>query len=74
MPDFTFTALTTAVTGISTTLSYLVQSTSSYVVSTTNGTIGIGNTSFSITLNTTPAVPARRPTIGQVFPRGVYNK
>ena len=74
MPDFIFPALTTATTGISTTSSYIIQTTSSYDVSTTNGTISIGNTSFSITLNTTPAIPARRSTLGQVFPRGVYNK
>lgn len=77
MSDWTFVNLTTAVVGVATTVNFQVQSTSPYTQTVTNGTISLGNVSasnFNILSDTTPAIPARRPGTGQVYPRGVYNK
>jgi hypothetical protein len=77
MADYIFPNLTTAVAGINTSVNFLVQSTASYTISVTNGTVSIGNVSrsgFNILTNTTTAIPPRRPTQGQLYPRGVYNK
>ena len=78
MADFTFPSLTTAVAGVTTTTSFLVQSTASYEVEVSNGTVSIGNVSgfdFGNVSNTQPGwLTGRRPSQGQVFPRGVYNK
>jgi hypothetical protein len=79
MANYTFSSLTTAVDGFNDTLSFSVQvNTSSYIISTTNGTVSVGNLSglnISITGDTKPGfLTGRRPVSGQVFPRGVYNK
>jgi hypothetical protein len=78
MADYTFPNLTTAVVGIVTTTAFLVQSTASYTQTTTNGTLSLGNVSgsnFGNLSNTQPGwLTGRRPSQGQVFPRGVYNK
>lgn len=79
MADFTFGTLTTAVAGIATATAFQVQTTSSYTVDPTLGSISVENlTSMNMNLNLTSAIPGwltgRRPKQGQVFPRGVYNK
>lgn len=78
MADYTFPSLTTAVAGINTSVHFIVQSTASYVVEVSNGTISLGNvsgSSFGIESSTRPGfLTGRRPVSGQVFPRGVYNK
>jgi hypothetical protein len=75
MADFTFPSLTTAVSGFSTT-AFQPQSTSSYAIESSNGTIGVGNIDLGSSItDTIPGwLTGRRPTQGQVFPRGVYNK
>lgn len=79
MADFTFGTLTTAVVGVSTAVNFKVQTISSYTVDPTLGSISIENiSSMNMNLNLTSARPGwltgRRPSQGQVFPRGVYNK
>ncbi len=75
MADYTIVNLTTAVVGIVSTISNQIQSTNSNNVTVTNGNLTIGNYT---TESSTSAVPGsltgRRPSQGQVFPRGVYNK
>lgn len=78
MADYVFPNLTTAVVGFASTTAFQVQSTSSYVIEPSNGTISPGNISGSnvnILTNTRSGwLTGRRPSQGQVFPRGVYNK
>ena len=78
MADWIFPNLTTAVTGISSTTSFQIQSTASYVVEVSNGTVSLGNvngSNFGVLSDAIPGwLTGRRPTNGQVFPRGVYNK
>ena len=76
--DYVFPSLTTAVAGVTTTTAFQVQSTASYTVKVSNGTISLINVSgsnFGVTSTTRPGwLTGRRPASGQVFPRGVYNK
>jgi len=78
MADWTIINLTTAVTGVVTTTQFQVQSTASYTVKVSNGTVSLGNidkSNFGIVSSTIPGwLTGRRPGSGQVFPRGVYNK
>ena len=76
MTDWTFANLTTAIVGIASTTAFQVQSTSSYVVEVSNGTVSIQNLNISsITTGTIPGwLTGRRPLQGQLYPRGVYNK
>jgi hypothetical protein len=78
MADFVSPSLTTAVAGVTTITSFQVQSTSSYVVEVSNGTVSLGNLSgsnYGILSSTIPGwLTGRRPVDGQLFPRGVYNK
>lgn len=77
MADFTISSLNTAVVGVASTSLFLIQSTSQYSVEVSNGTVNIGNvdkSNFNVFTGATPAIPAKRPQTGQVFPRGVYNK
>ena len=78
MADFTFVNLTTAVVGFSsTTMLKAGSSTLSAVFETTNGTVGLSTTGLYLNI-LSPTVPGyltgRRPSQGQLFPRGVYNK
>lgn len=75
MADFTFPSLTTAVSGFSTT-AFQPQSTSPYTIEPSNGTVNVGNIDLSsFVTDTIPGwLTGRRPSQGQVFPRGVYNK
>jgi len=75
MADFTFPSLTTAVSGFSTT-AFQPQSTSLYTIEPSNGTLNIANLDLSsFVTETRPGwLTGRRPSQGQVFPRGVYNK
>ena len=75
MADFSFPTLTTAVVGFTSTIAFQVQSTDPYTISPTLGSISVGNLDFS-SLNATrsASLVGRRPTQGQLFPRGVYNK
>jgi hypothetical protein len=74
MNDYTFPTLTTAVEGFDDTLMFLVETLDPYVISTTNGTRNVGNLSalsVGISGNTKSGwLTGRRPTQGQVFPRG----
>jgi hypothetical protein len=76
MADYSIPNLTTAVVGFASTASFQVQSTSSFTIEPSNGTVSIGNIDLSADI--TETIPGwltgRRPSQGQVFPRGVYNK
>lgn len=77
MADYTFPNLTTAIAGINTNTYFKVQSTSSYQVEVSNGTIRVSGSglNFGVMNQTSPGwITGRRPVSGQVFPRGVYNK
>lgn len=78
MADYTFINLTTAVAGFSSTSQFQVQSTDPYTIDPSVGTVSLGNVTlddFSISSNTLRGwLTGRRPSQGQVFPRGVYNK
>lgn len=78
MADYTFPSLTTAVDGVNDTVAFQVQSSDPYVVEVSNGTISLGNVSgsnFGVLTDTRSGwLTGRRPSSGQVFPRGVYNK
>lgn len=77
MADYTFPNLTTAVVGVATTTPLAGSSSISAIVEVSNGTIGLSTTGLflGITGVTTPGyLTGRRPSRGQVFPRGVYNK
>jgi hypothetical protein len=73
MNDYTFPTLTTVVDGFNDSVAFQIQSLDPYDISTTNGTVPLGNFNFEFS-----AVPGwltgRRPVSGQIFPRGVYNK
>jgi hypothetical protein len=78
MNDYTFASLTTAVNGFNSSVAFQIQTTDPYIISTTNGTISVGNL-LGLTLNisndTSPGwLTGRRPVSGKLFPRGVYNK
>jgi hypothetical protein len=78
MADFTFPSLTTAVEAVNDLTIFQVQSTSLPVIEVSNGTVPIGNqsgTNFGLITSTRPGfLTGRRPQVGQLFPRGVYNK
>lgn len=74
MADYTFANLTSAVTGVVTTTQFKVQSTAAYTQTATNGTVRLGNIS-NVGLGTAySASSGKRPVLGMLFPRGVYNK
>jgi len=72
--DFTFPSLTTAVDGFDDAMAFQIQTTDPYTISTSNGTINLGNFNFEGTSIIPGFLTGRRPVRGQVFPRGVYNK
>jgi hypothetical protein len=76
MTNYTFASVTTAVVGIASTetiYSNIVGIALSFT--TTNGTIPMGNiTGMNITDSRPGSLTGRRPSVGQLFPRGVYNK
>jgi hypothetical protein len=74
MNDYTFSSLTTAVNGFDDSIAFQIQSLDPYTISTTNGTISVGNISGGITNAVPGFLTGRRPVSGQLFPRGVYNK
>jgi len=74
MNDYTFASLTTAVDGFNSSVAFQIQSLDPYTISTTNGTISVGNISGGITNAVPGFLTGRRPVSGQLFPRGVYNK
>jgi hypothetical protein len=76
MADYTFPTLTTAVDGFNDAVAFQIQSLESYTIEPSNGTVNVGNINIgSVTTGTEPGwLTGRRPTQGQVFPRGVYNK
>ena len=77
MADYTFPTTTTAVAGVSSTTAFQVQTTDPYTIGVSNGTVSVGNidaNSFGVTGTIPGWIGGRRPTQGQVFPRGVYNK
>jgi len=76
MADYSIPNLTTAVVGFASTAAFQVQSTSSYTIEPSNGTVSVGNIDLSASINETRPgwLTGRRPSQGQVFPRGVYNK
>lgn len=78
MADYTFPNLTTAVVGIVTTTAFSVQSTASYTQTITNGTVSlidVSGSNFGNSSNTQPGwLTGRRPALGQLYPRGVYDR
>jgi hypothetical protein len=76
MADYTFPTLTTAVDGFDDSTSFQIQSLDPYTITTTNGTVNIGNINIGSVITGTESgwLTGRRPVSGQVFPRGVYNK
>lgn len=78
MADYTFPTTTTAVVGLASTIRFQTQSTDPYTVEVSNGTVSLGNVSgadFGLLTGTESGwLRGRRPSQGQVFPRGVYNK
>jgi hypothetical protein len=76
MNDYTFPTLTTAVDGFDDSIAFQIQSLDPYTITTTNGTVNIGNIDIgSVITGTVPGfLTGRRPVSGQLFPRGVYNK
>jgi hypothetical protein len=74
MNDYTFSSLTTAVNGFNSFVAFQIQTTDPYTISTSNGTINLGNFNFEGTSIIPGFLTGRRPVSGQLFPRGVYNK
>ena len=74
MADFSIPSLTTAVVGIATTIANQIQVTNSNDFTTTNGTLTLGNYTIEKSSAYSGFLSGRRPSQGQVFPRGVYNK
>jgi hypothetical protein len=75
MNDYTFSSLTTVISGFNSAVAFQIQSLDSYVVEDSDGTISVGNLSNLQFTGTVPGfLTGRRPVSGQVFPRGVYNK
>lgn len=79
MADYSFATLTTAVVGVTTTVEYQVQSTSSFTIVPTLRSISVQNLSgMNMDLDVTTARPGwftgRRPNSGQLYPRGLFNK
>jgi len=76
--DFSFPTLTSAVSGINTSVHFKVQSTAPYTIEPSNGTVRLGSatgSNFAILSNTRSGwLTGRRPPKGQLYPRGVYNK
>jgi hypothetical protein len=77
MADYTIPGLTSAVEGFDNTVAFLPQAQNGEDnVTVTNGTVSVGN--IDLSSQVTDTIPGwltgRRPTQGQVFPRGVYNK
>lgn len=76
MADYTIPNLTTAVAGVSTTTAFQVQSTDPYTIEPSNGTVSVSNIDLSADVTGTQRgwLTGRRPSSGQMYPRGVYNK
>jgi len=76
MANYTFASVTTARVGIASTETIYFNIVGvALSVTTTNGTIPMGNISGMNIENSYPgALTGRRPQTGQVFPRGIYNK
>jgi len=75
MADYSFASLTTAIVGFGTTValtygSQIVTPT----IETSNGTVSVGNISSGIGTAVPGFLTGRRPQLGQLYPRGVYNK
>ena len=73
MADFSLPNLTTAVVGFASTAPG-VASTAAYTVETSIGTINVANLNIGIGTAVTGWLTGRRPALGQLYPRGVYNK
>jgi hypothetical protein len=77
MADFTIVNLTTAAAGVATTVSFLAQSTAGYTISNSSDLVQTDNynsTDFDLSQAQPGWLTGRRPSQGQVFPRGVYNR
>lgn len=74
MANYTFASVTTAVTGISTSIYTVGSSVFGVTITTTNGTRSFGLSGMNLTSAVPGALTGRRPSIGQLFPRGIYNK
>jgi hypothetical protein len=70
MADFNF-SLTTAVAGITTSVAYQVQATNFTINFTQNQ---LRDWSLNLGAATPGWLTGRRPSLGQLYPRGVYNK
>ena len=75
MADYSFSNLNTAINLSNSTKDYKVQTTDSFVVEVSNGTVSVGN--LNLQLDTTQysrpprlrATPPRRRRFGQLYPR-----
>lgn len=75
MADYSFSNLNSAIDLSDSTKDYKIQTTDSFVVEVSNGTVSIGN--LDLTLDTTQysspprlrATPPRRSRFGQLYPR-----
>jgi hypothetical protein len=75
MANYTFASVTTAVVGIASTTAYIGGSSIfNSTITETNGTISFDLFGLNITSSVPGALTGRRPNIGQLFPRGIYNK
>lgn len=70
MADFNF-SLSTAVSGVTTSVAYKVQATNFTINFTQNQ---LKDWSFNLGAATPGWLTGRRPAFGQLYPRGVYNK
>jgi hypothetical protein len=75
MADYSFVSLTTAIVGFGTTvaLTYVNQIVTP-TIETSNGTVNVGDISSGIGTAVPGFLTGRRPQLGQLYPRGVYNK
>jgi hypothetical protein len=73
MAAFSLPNLTTAVVGFASTAPG-VASTAAYTVETSNGTVNVANLNIGIGTAAPGWLTGRRPLLGQLYPRGVYNK
>jgi hypothetical protein len=73
MANYTFSSLTSAVAGLSTTAYSVGSSTLNVAITVTNGTISVVNLGgLNITSARPGALTGRRPGVGQLYPR--FNK
>jgi hypothetical protein len=74
MADYTTTQLgitTTTLVSLGSTLALLPQSTASFTLEVSNGTVSLGNLDLSSNQQTADYLRAKRPQLGLLYPRRV---